>query len=346
LLLNPAGSALRAPLRMAGAERTAGLASGLLCAVAGGFTVGAFRLLLARLAVARSRARLWTLLFGCSATQIFFSAVPESYAFSALSLVLVFVVAAGRNSSRLTRVAAGVFSFGITVTNIVAVGLASATAAARRWPGGRLRAWTVELAAVVLATALLSLAQRAVYPTALLFFVPGPPPMGQAEALAVPPTVGAALARAAAVVFHLGFAGLAAPRPMVGLDRDGDTIIDFAKTTLPTPTPASAAHWLLWAFVLVQAGRGLARAAPTPTTRALALWLGFEATLHFFFGTSLFLYSGHWVFAVIALAAAGLEARAACAPRETVTALLALLGLQLAANAILVRQVLITFAKS
>jgi hypothetical protein len=65
-----------------------------------------------------------------------------------------------------------------------------------------------------------------------------------------------------------------------------------------------------------------------------------------FFGTSLFLYSGHWVFAVVALAAAGLEARAVCAPRVTATALLTLLGLQLAANAVLVRQVLITFARS
>jgi hypothetical protein len=346
LLLNPAGSALRQPLRVAGAERTAWLASGLLCAVAGGFTVGAFRVLLARLGVAQWRARHWTLLFGCSATQIFFSAVPESYAFSALSLVLVFVVAARGNSSPLIRVAAGVFSFGITVTNIVAVGLTSATAAARRRPGGRLRAWTVEIGAVVLATAALSLAQRAVYPTAQLFFVPGPLPPGQAEAFSVPPTAGAALARVATVASHVGFAGLAAPRPMVGVDRDGDTIIDFAKTALLTPTPAGAGHWLLWVLVLVQAGRGLARAAPTPATSALALWLGFEAALHFFFGTSLFLYSGHWVFAVVALAAAGLEARPFGTPRVTAAALLALLGLQLAANAILVRQVLITFAKS
>jgi hypothetical protein len=206
--------------------------------------------------------------------------------------------------------------------------------------------WVAELGAVLLATAALSLVQRALYPTAPLFFIPGPLPPGQTEAISVPPTPGAALARVLTVASHLGFAGLAAPRPMVGLDVEGETVIDFAKTTLPTPTPASAGHWLLWAFVLVQAGRGLARAAPRPTTRALALWLGFEATLHFFFGTSLFLYSGHWVFAVVALAAAGLEARAACAPRVTATALLALLGLQLAANAILVWQVLITFAKS
>jgi len=346
LLLNPAGSALRGPLRMAGAERTAWLASGLLCAVAGGIAVGAFRALLARLGVARSRARLWTLLFGCSATQIFFSAVPESYAFSALSLVLVFVVAAGRDSSPLARVAAGVFSFGITATNLVAVGLASATAAARRRPGGRLRACTVELGAVLLTTAALSLAQRAVYPTAPLFFVPGPLPPGQAEGIAVPPTVGAALARAAAVASHLGFTGLAAPRLMVGLDANGHTIVDFAKTAILTPTPAAAGHWLLWALVLVQAGRGLTSAAPTPATRALALWLGFEAALHLFFGTSLFLYSGHWVFAVVALAAAGLEVRPFGAPRVTAAALLALLGLQLAANATLVRQLLTTFARS
>ena len=69
--------------------------------------VGPDRLLLDRLGVHPSRARGFTLVFGLSATQVVFSSLPETHAFSALGLVLVFLVSAPPSRSLLARVGGG-----------------------------------------------------------------------------------------------------------------------------------------------------------------------------------------------------------------------------------------------
>jgi hypothetical protein len=348
LLLNPVGSSLKAVLQRAGIEFAARLAACVLCALAGAATVGAFRVLLSRLGVADSRARLWTLVFGLSATQVVFSSLPESYAFSALGLTLVFVVAAAPRSARWAAIAAGVFAFGITVTNLVAVALAPATAPGRRL-GDRLRASAATTALVVLVAIPLSLVQRALFTTTHPFFVPERLPAAYVASLRLPPDAGAALERLAAVVSHLGFAGLAAPRLAVDRQTAERTVVDFASIALLTPTPAGALHWLLWAWLLARSGRGLLVRArgPSPASgvlRALLLWLGFCGGLHFFFGTSLFLYSGHWVFALVAVTAAGTESRLPAGRLPLRAVLVALAALELVTSGQLLVQVLRAFA--
>ena len=70
--------------------------------------------------------------------------------------------------------------------------------------------------------------------------------------------------------------------------------------------------------------------------QALLGCLAFQLTLHFFYGETLFLYSCHFTFCVIALAALALESRLV-AQRESAAkaaaALVALLALQAANNA-------------
>jgi hypothetical protein len=62
---------------------------------------------------------------------------------------------------------------------------------------------------------------------------------------------------------------------------------------------------------------------------ALLAWLAFEALFHFGFGLSLFLYSAHWTFALVAVVAAGVGSRGG----RPLTALLgAIVALQLVAN--------------
>ncbi len=353
LLLNPLGSAIRAVLRASNVGLAARLAAQLLCAVAGGLAVGAFRALLARLDVSAPRARLWTLLFATSATQVVFSSLPESYAFSALSLLTVFVVAAGRRPAWWARLATGVFAFGVTITNLVAVALARASDLDWRRARHSLRTCAAHVVAVLLTAAALSLVQRAVYPTAALFFVPeGAVPY--AAYLFVPETTLEAVDRFAAVVSHVGFAGLAAPELQI-LDRQTPrAVVRFADVAILTPTPVSAVHWLLWAFVLFHAVRGtVSRGADGATAvddrsrgvvGTLWLWLGFVVALHFVFGEWLFLYSGHWVFALVAVAARGIEARPRPARRTATVLLVVLVALQVAAQAGLVTQLLAVFS--
>jgi hypothetical protein len=350
LLLNPLGSAIREVLRALNVDFAARLAAQLLCAVAGGLAVGAFRALLFRLHVSAPRARLWTLLFATSATQVFFSSLPESYAFSALSLVTVFLVAAGQRPAGWARLAAGVFAFGVTITNLVAVALARASDLDWGRTRRALRSCVAHVVAVVLAAAALSLVQRAIYPTAGLFFVPSPLAHLYSPQLFVPETTLEAVERFAGVVSKVCFASLAAPELQI-LDHQGPLpLVRFARVAFYAPTPVSAAHWLLWSFVLIEAVRGAVSRGPGGSRAArgrsngvvgtLWLWLGFVVALHSVFGTWLFLYSGHWVFALVAVAARGIEARPRTNRRAATVLLVVLVSLQVAAQTTLVTRLL------
>jgi len=357
LLLNPAGSTLRAILRAGHVDFAGRLAAALLCAAAGGLTVGVFRVLLDRLEVGASRARRWALVFGLSTTQVIFSSLPESYAFSALGLVLVFAVEGTRRPSRAALLATGVFAFGITVTNIVAVALARVLSAA---PSGweRLRRCALHVSLVLVIAAALSVVQGALYPTSVLFFVPQRLPAAYVASFpALSPSV--LLERLGALASHVPFVSLAAPRLLIDATLTSRIEVDFEPFALATPTLVGGIHWLLWATLLVRAAMGLganfaaardvpegagqrsAREASRPVVVALMAWLLFELALHLVFGVSLFLYSGHWTFAVVALAAVGLEKRPL---RGTGLILLTLAALQLAANGNLVRQMVETFS--
>jgi hypothetical protein len=353
LLLNPLGSAIRVVLRAAGVGFAARLAAQWLCAIAGALAVAVFRVLLARTGVSTARARLWTLLFATSATQVVFSTLPESYAFSALSLVTVFAVAAGRRPAWWARLAAGVVAFGITVTNLVAVAVARMSGLDWRRAGRSLVTCAAHVGAVVLAAVGLSLVQRAVYRTAALFFVPGRDAGWYASYLFVPDTALEAVQRFAAVVSNVGFAGLCAPELQVVGRGNPHADVRFREIAVLAPTPLSAVHWLLWAFVLLEAVRGTLPRGPRDAASgdgragavmaALWLWLGFVVALHYAFGNCLFLYSGHWVFALVAVAALGIEARPEAARRRATLLLVVLVILQIAAHAWLILRLLEVF---
>lgn len=346
LLLLPWGASLRELLRWCGVEMAGRLAAGLLCAVAGGATVGVFRLLLERLGVGSARARGFTLVFALSATQVVFSSLPESYAFSALGLVLVFWTAASPKRSPAARLAAGVFAFGVTATNLVAVvlGHLDRRRDGQRAPGVALRSAGL----VLLAAAALAVLQPALFPGARPFFLTGPLRGGYAMSLVRPSSPRELAERTATVASHLVFVGLAAPHVTVDEVSRPRVSIDFEPSPIPALRPAGAAHAVLWGVLVATALWGLRRGGKEKRGVSIALlgWLAFVGTLHLFFGVSLFLYSGHWVFAVVALTAAGLEVSAAGGVGGRLIDAVVVLSavLQAAANASLVADVLRIFS--
>lgn len=346
LLLLPWGAALRELLRWCGVEMAGRLAAGLLCAVAGGATVGAFRLLLEGLGVGAARARAFTLVFALSATQVVFSSLPESYAFSALTLVIVFWTATPPRRSLAARLSAGVVSFGVTTTNLVAVALAHLD-----WRRDGQRAPRMALRStglVFLAAAAVAVLQQALFPGARPFFLTGPLRGGYASSLVHFHSTRDLAERAATVATHVVFVGLAAPRVTVDEVSRPRVSIDFERSPIPALRPAGAAHAVLWGVLVATAGWGLRRGGNEKSGVSIALlgWLAFVGALHLFFGASLFLYSGHWVFALVALTAVGLEAAAAGGVRgRVVDAVVVLcLVLQSAANASFVADVLHVFS--
>lgn len=324
LFFNPLGLALKTWLVR---PRPVAL---LLNAAAAALGVVLFRELLARVGVERSRARLWTAVFILSASQLFFGVFPETFAFSGASLLLLFVVFAASHPSRPRAFLAALVAFGVTTVNLVAalllVLLRQPAGTPPRKALGRVAAFG---AAVVLTAMALSLVQKSYSSRTELFFLPSSY-TEEADYTFRPQSVAAVVERAADLARSVLFTSLAAPSLAVRWPDKLPPLVRFGWWDL-----ASAAHAVVW-MGLVLAGVTAWRRREwraLPLVRALALWLGFNLAVYSFYGTTFFLYSSEWTFAVLALAACALEAGVGeRRGRVASGALVALAGLQAWAN--------------
>ena len=240
-----------------------------------GATVGAFRLLLERLGVRTAWARAFTLVFALSATQVLFSSLPETHAFSALGLVLVFLVATPPARSPVARLAAGVFSFGITATGLVAAAFAHLD-----WRRDGRRAPLVAARAVVLillVAAALALLQQALFPGARPFFVREPLGTGYTSSVVRPWSL-RELSGAHGDGRHAHDLRRHGRTP-----REGERIrptrgLSHFASPLPALRPAGAIHVVLWAGLVGMAAWGLRRRQERPGRYVIALMGGWSSS--------------------------------------------------------------------
>jgi hypothetical protein len=173
----------------------------------------------------------------------------------------------------------------------------------------------------------LSFVQKRVAPGAELFFLPAS--FGEETSYVVwPRDPAATLRRAGDLAESVLFSNLAAPGLLV--EREGLPRVRFGAWRF-----AGWCHAVTWVALLLVAGYGLSRRdrPARPLFRVLVLWIAFNALLHSVYGEPFFLYSCHWTFAVLAVAAVGVEAACPARARPVVPALLAAMaGLQAWAN--------------
>ncbi len=340
LLLNPVGVALRAGLRGLGVEASGRVAAIALSATAGGGGVAVFSVLLRGLGLASLRVVLWSLVFGLSASQFVFGSLPESWIFSGLSLLVLFALGTRPRPPRDGLVVAGTAAFGMALTNLAAAVLVRARWLVSEGRVGRLVGGLARyLLLVLLATALLSALQSVVYPGASPFYRADP--LAREDRQSFVRTLELA-ERTGEVLAHFFFFSLTAPRLLVTETGTPRTTVDFPDPSLAALRPEGAVHAVLWTALLFLAGWGLLRMRE-PLPLALLLWLALQAALHLVFGTSLFLYSCQWTFAVVALVAVGTDRLSP--PRALDASLLALVGLQALANTAFLLEILRVFAE-
>ena len=340
LLLNPIGVALRAGLRGLGVEASGRAAAIALSAAAGGGGVAVFSVLLRGLGLASLRVVLWSLVFGLSASQFVFGSLPESWIFSGLSLLVLFALGTRPRPPRDGLVVAGTAAFGMAVTNLAAAVLVRARWLVSESRVGRLVGGLARyLLLVLLATALLSALQSVVYPGASPFYRADPLAREDRQSFVRNFELAE---RTGDLLAHLFFFDLTAPRLLVTETGTPRTTVDFPDPSLAALRPEGAVHAVLWTALLFLAGWGLLRMRE-PLPLALLLWLALQAALHLAFGTSLFLYSCQWTFAVVALVAVGTDRLSP--PRALDASLLALVGLQALANTAFLLEILRVFAE-
>ncbi len=112
LFVTPAGSALA---HLTGSSTKGAL---IVNTFAGGLSIAVAGLFFVSLGLPLRRAVLFTLILGCSAAHLFFGSFPETFSFSALSIMLLMWLILRRPARFFPFLMAGVFSFGVLVTNL------------------------------------------------------------------------------------------------------------------------------------------------------------------------------------------------------------------------------------
>jgi hypothetical protein len=99
-------------------------AAAIVNAFAGALTVWLVLLILVRLGLNPFTAALWTGVLGLTTTHVIFASIPESYIFAASSLALGLYLMLVFPGNLLYFIPAGIYTFGITLTNIVHTAIA------------------------------------------------------------------------------------------------------------------------------------------------------------------------------------------------------------------------------
>ncbi len=345
LLLNPLGQSLREMLRLYDVDFSGRIAAIVLNAMAGGSTVALFFVLLARCGIDRRHALLWTLVFACSASQLIFGSLPESWEFTALGLVFLFASGARAEPPRDGLLTAGVIAFGMLVINIGAAVLVRARWRDPRGTGATIRAVALYGLLVLATTAALGLFQLWVFPTTDHYVSFEPLARDDRLSFVWPTGLGDVLMRARELLANFTLFNIAAPRLVASAMPSGALVVDMPQPSLSVLRPEGALHAAVWLGLLVT-GAVFARRARLHREGlviALVLWLAICAAVHSVFGVCIFLYSTEWTFAVVTLAALGVGRWTAARPaasRTVTVALVSLLVLQLANNARFLRELL------
>lgn len=291
------------PFRLFGLDRLHSVLAANVCV--GGATVGIFFAFCRAVGTLRLDAGLITLIFGLGAAQLFSSMIVESYAYAALSLAIVWYIAwkrmTGEQRLGTLAIATDVLVFGITITNIAQAAIAELFAQWSQWSFGRAVRSTVLAGAAVAALSAVAIALT--WPQAVACVMAHP--LQALKEIYWQQTYGPRTGLDQVLLTFFGFS-VAAPHFDKTLLPEGIWMRDFRSFD---SSPASIAAILAWNGAFLVATIAALR---SPRTRlmagALVLAVFFNVVFHtrVQFRGSLFLYTPHLWFALVAVTALGI----------------------------------------
>ena len=312
LLFNPAGVVLT---KLTGSSLVTAVSvnslAGALCVVG---AMAFFR----RAGLGPVFAGIFTAILGFSSTHLLFGSTPETWIFAAAAVILLYLLSLYRGGRFLFNIPAGVFATGMVTTNLAHAAFAFVAGIAKRL-GVRavLLRSALFAASVAVATAVLGVIQKLIYPGTTLFFLPG---VYRQEFGTYAPivagigdlTFATILSRVGKLITHLFIYNVVAPRTLARWLSAGEYCLPlkpFVDLDVATPGPLGTASAVLWAILV--AG-GVYSAARNRGVREPAFWglaasLLFNFLFFFFYGSAIFIYSISSTFPLIAAVALALR---------------------------------------
>jgi hypothetical protein len=284
----------------------------LFNAMAGGGCVFLMWLFVKRQFESRAYAFLMAALLGLSASHFFFGSVIETYIFSAFALLLFVLVVQSKSNSVVAPVAAGVLTFGITLTNFIQNFFSFLVARPRLREIIRFVGWG--LAVSLLFTYL----HAVLYPASKLFFLTPDIENEEKFFLDIARTPDwFIIGRLLYLVRTMLLYSVVAPKVFVLRDEVGSTIPEFRFYRISVGTFHQTSYEglgqilvIIWFLILAVSGLvflwSLIRSRKVDLPLAFLLCLLFNFLIHLNYGQELFLYSPDWTYALILFTAFGL----------------------------------------
>jgi hypothetical protein len=241
-------------------------------------------------------------IFGASTSHILFSSIMEVYVFSALSVILFYLLLQGKRLLTPALLASGLVTFGLLLTNFVQDLLALTVV--RPKAGFILRFVLL----VLLLAVPLSLINSALYPGSELFFVPGNLRAEDRFATNISDmSLSEIRSRAFLLVKDMTMFNIIAPPPYISEQvkdsREPFPKFNFFNTSFYKYTWIGAIGLGLWMVILLYAGSRFILKGRSNHTLAFAalLNISFSFILHMNYGFEPFLYSENWTYAIVFL---------------------------------------------
>lgn len=312
LILNPLGVLLARGL---GSYSTAAV---LMSSVAGALCVVMAAAFLRRAGLWGFHATAFAAILGFSATHLFFASTPETWIFTAAGVILLYLLAVWVPGSTLRFLPAGIFALGMATPSLVTAAIAFAGGIYKRVSFKLLLAKTALFGVLVTAcAAFLSLGQKLLYPSSVIFFLPG---VYRDELGSHSPIIkyfndlslGYVLARLGKLASVLFLYNFIAPVTVTRWYSGEEYCLPqkpFVELDIPRLTPlgiVAAAFWLgliIWGAYSFIKNKG----SRAPVLFALLLTFAFYFIFYSIYGTALYIYAISCTFPLLASLALALR---------------------------------------
>lgn len=287
----------------------------LFNAIIGGVCVFLAWLFIKRQFESKTYAFLIAALLGLSASHLFLGSVVETYIFSAAALLLFVLLIQSEKTPAPALIAAGVLTFGITLTNFVQNFINFIFSRPRLREIIRFTGW------VIAVSLLLTYLHAIIYPASKIFFLT--PDIENEEkffaGLTKPGTPQwFIIGRLMFLVRTLLLYSVAAPKVFILTTEVGSTIPEFRFYKISIGTFHQTSYdglgqilIIIWALMLAVAGIvflwRLIRTRKLELSFALGLCILFNFLIHVNYGQEFFLYTPDWAYALILFVAFGLS---------------------------------------
>jgi hypothetical protein len=302
IFFNPIGVALS---KIIGSKPAAAV---IINSIFGGLCVTLAYIFFRRMRLGTLHSLLYSVALGLSACHLFFGSAPETHLYSAAGLIILFLLFISRPGSLKHFVPAGVFHFGVLITNIVPATIVfCCSLLGEKVKGGLVRRTATFVALVFTCVLVIAAVQQQVYPTSNPFFIPKEL-RNDVSRTTVPGDLRDAAVRFGNVAVYMLTADIIAPELEVGGMPDGSkprlTCNPWSLKPLYLLGSLVMLALLLWAFHAFLRFRLYRNAL----MKALLLLMAFNAVLYFFYSNHIiFIFTCNWAFVMLVWIALSLQ---------------------------------------